>query len=744
MRKKTDQKTIRMRALLVFVITFLIVLGASVLLNQNQERGERLKAIYTAESTVSRVESQLNRYLAKSDLIKKMIESGMDVESNLFDTLSEFMQDERHVIEAHEIAKDGIINLIYPMEGNEASMGLNMFEHPERKQEARLAKESGDYTIAGPFELVQGGTGVLLFDPIYRADAQGEKQFWGFSILVLNWERFLEEMELDKLEDAGYHYEIWKKNASGGEKNIIAQCKDDEKIRRNTLSVACEVPNDVWYFDIVPINGWVSLEQAVSGIVVAFILALLLMLGYWQFEEQRRKDLLHAEKLEKMAEEARSANEAKTRFLFNMSHDIRTPMNAIIGFSNFLKQHVDDREKTLEYIDKIQTSSSFLLSLINDVLEMARIESGKAMLKMESGCLSDLVNSLNAVFEPSIRTKNLKYSCNLNVTHEYLICDKTKLREIILNILGNAIKYTPDGGQVTVDITEENLAREGYARYRFVVKDTGIGMSEEYLPHIFEEFTRERTSTESKVFGAGLGLPIVKALIDLMGGTVEIESKVGKGSTFIVTLSFQLADQEQIRLLDQRKSEKTDLQASDWGEEKLREDPKIPEKAKKSEKTVENSESSQEACFQGKRVLLAEDNDLNAEIAETILEERGFVVERAADGELCVEELQEKPERYYDMILMDIQMPNMDGYTAAEVIRKLKDPRRLTPIVAMTANAFEEDRRKAFEAGMNAHIAKPINVNAMFETIREILSESADSADRGEGEKQDTESKSDQ
>ena len=744
MRKKTDQKTIRMRALLVFVITFLIVLGASVLLNQNQERGERLKAIYTAESTVSRVESQLNRYLAKSDLIKKMIESGMDVESNLFDTLSEFMQDERHVIEAHEIAKDGIINLIYPMEGNEASMGLNMFEHPERKQEARLAKESGDYTIAGPFELVQGGTGVLLFDPIYRADAQGEKQFWGFSILVLNWERFLEEMELDKLEDAGYHYEIWKKNASGGEKNIIAQCKDDEKIRRNTLSVACEVPNDVWYFDIVPVNGWVSLEQAVSGIVVAFILALLLMLGYWQFEEQRRKDLLHAEKLEKMAEEARSANEAKTRFLFNMSHDIRTPMNAIIGFSNFLKQHVDDREKTLEYIDKIQTSSSFLLSLINDVLEMARIESGKATLKMEPGCLSDLVNSLNAVFEPSIRTKNLKYSCNLNVTHEYLICDKTKLREIILNILGNAIKYTPDGGQVTVDITEENLAREGYARYRFVVKDTGIGMSEEYLPHIFEEFTRERTSTESKVFGAGLGLPIVKALIDLMGGTVEIESKVGKGSTFIVTLPFQLADQEQIRLLDQRKSEKTDLQASDWGEEKLREDPKIPEKAKKSEKTVENSESSQEACFQGKRVLLAEDNDLNAEIAETILEERGFVVERAADGELCVEELQKKPERYYDMILMDIQMPNMDGYTAAEVIRKLKDPRRLTPIVAMTANAFEEDRRKAFEAGMNAHIAKPINVNEMFETIREILSESADSADRGEGEKQDTESKSDQ
>lgn len=709
MKKKTDQKTIRMRAVLVFGIAFLTVLGASVLLNQNQEKEERLKAVYTAESTVSRVESQLNRYLAESDLMKKMVESGFEVDSSQFDLLSQFMQDDKNVIEAHEIAKDGIVNLVYPLEGNEASLGLNMLEHPERRQEARLAKTSGHYTIAGPFELVQGGTGVLLFDPIYRNDAQGKRQFWGFSILVLNWQRFIDEMELDKLEDTGYHYQIWKQNAISGKKTVIAQCADGEMVRKDKLSVACEVPNDTWYFDIVPDKGWVSIQQVISGILFSFSLAFLLTLGYWQFEVQRYKDALHAEKLEKAAREARSANEAKTRFLFNMSHDIRTPMNAIIGFSDLLKKHIDEKEKVVEYIDKIQISSSFLLSLINYVLEMARIESGKATLKLETGCLRDLVDSLNAVFEPTIYSKHLEYSCQLDVRHEYLVCDKTKLREIILNILGNAIKYTPDGGRITVNITEENSEKEGYAEYCFVVEDTGIGMSEEYLPHIFEEFTRERTSTESKVVGAGLGLPIVKALTDLMGGTISVKSKVGKGSTFTVKIPFKLADQKQI----------CDLPTSGWGSHKVPGGQESPEKTETD--SGKNGADHREKCFQGKRVLLAEDNDLNAEIAETILKERGFEVERAADGALCVEAVRKKPEHYYDVILMDIQMPNMDGYRAAEEIRKLKNQKSQTPIIAMTANAFEEDRRKAFEAGMNAHIAKPINVDAMFNTIKEIL-----------------------
>ena len=705
MKKKKDQKTIRMRAFLVFGIAFLAMLGGSFLLNQNQEKEERLKAVYTAESTVSIVESQLNRYLAESDLIKNVVESGQDIETREFDMLSEFMQDEGNVIEAHEIAKDGIVSLVYPLEGNEASVGLNMLEHPERKQEARLAKESGHYTIAGPFDLVQGGRGVLLFDPIYRQDENGEKQFWGFSILVLNWERFLDEMHLDKLEEAGYHYQIWKKNAVDGQKNVIAQCSDMNQ--KKTLSVACDVPNDIWYFDIVPHRGWISVEQIISGIAVSVILAFLLTLGYWQFEIQRYKDILHAEKLERAVKKARSANEAKTRFLFNMSHDIRTPMNAIIGFSDLLKKHIDDKEKVVEYIDKIQISSAFLLSLINYVLEMARIESGKATLRLELGCLRDLVDSLNAVFEPSIQTKKLKYSCNLNVQHEYLVCDKTKIREIILNIVGNAIKYTPDGGCVSMDITENPSKTEGCAEYCFVVKDTGIGMSEEYLPHIFEEFTRERTSTESKVVGAGLGLPIVKALTDLMKGTIHVESKMGEGSIFTITLPLQTASQEQIQ----------SLTSSGWDADHLQE----ASRTGFHQTQTEDQSKHWEKKFEGRHVLLAEDNDLNAEIAETILEERGVQVDRASDGVTCVEMLQKKPEHYYDVILMDIQMPNMDGYTAAEIIRKMDDPRSQTPIVAMTANAFEEDRKKAIASGMNAHIAKPINVDAMFDTIRDIL-----------------------
>ena len=371
-----------------------------------------------------------------------------------------------------------------------------------------------------------------------------------------------------------------------------------------------------------------------------------------------------------------------------MSHDIRTPMNAIIGFSDLLEKHADDREKVVEYVGKIKSSSSFLLSLLNYVLEMARIESGEAELKPEVGCFKDLVNSLQAVFEPELHKKNLKYTCILNSDHPYVICDRTKVREILLNIVSNSIKYTPDGGSIVVDISEFHYSKEGHTSFRIVVADTGIGMSEEYLPHIFEEFTRERTTTESHVTGTGLGLPIVKALVDLMGGTINVSSKAGKGTKTTIVLSFPTATEEQIQ---SRKEEQ-------------------------SGQIFRN--------FKGKRILLAEDNELNAEIAMELLGERGLETEHVTDGVKCVETLKAKPEDYYDLILMDIQMPHMDGYEATKVIRALNGPRSRIPIIAMTANAFEEDRQRAFEAGMDGHIAKPISINVLFSTLDEVLGKS--------------------
>ena len=683
MKNKIDKTVIRIRAALVFLTMFVIILGCTFLVNENQKKKEQLKAAYTAESTISRVEVQLNRYMAESDLVKKSIEDGLMISDAQFAQLSRLMQDEDYIIKTHEIAKDGIVSQIYPIQGNENAMGFNVLEDSERKKAALLARDSGEYTIAGPFDLVQGGTGVLLFDPVYQTDAQGNEKFWGFSILVMDWEKFIDKMELDKLEEAGYHYQIWKRGNKDDEQVVIAQCTNFKK--DDTLEVACKVPNDTWYFEIIPGNGWITSMQKLWGLLISLMTAFIIMIVYLQFRMQRYREQIHETELEKAVYEAKSANEAKTRFLFNMSHDIRTPMNAIIGFAELLEKHIDERDRALDYIGKIKSSSEFLLSLINYVLETARIESGKTSLKKEVRCVSGLIESLADIFEPEVRKKGLTYSYTKDIQHDYVIGDETKVREIFINIIGNSLKYTPAGGKITIDIKELPSDRENYIAYKIVVEDTGIGMSKEYLPHIFEEFSREHTSTESKVIGTGLGLPIVKALIDLMGGTIEIESEVGKGTKTTVMIPFEIATQEQIL------------------EEQQKEKEFVPEDIK------------------GKRMLVAEDNELNAEITLTVLKEKGLLVERAANGKECVEMLKEKPADYYDMILMDIQMPEMDGYQATEMIRNLGDSRAAVPIVAMTANAFEEDRQKALNAGMNAHVSKPVDMNVLFRVMAKFI-----------------------
>ena len=680
--QKITRKT-RILPVVVFCAAFAVLTFAAHLLYQNQAKDEQLRAVYTAESTVGRVSSQLNQYLSESNFIKKLIESGYDISGRPFAVISGHMQEGKDIIKAHELAKDGIVSQVYPILENQAAIGLDMLENPARKKEATLAKESGEYTIAGPFELAQGGTGALLFDPIYTTDATGLRDFWGFSILVLRWDQFMDEIELNKLEEAGYRYQIWKKDLYTEEKVVIAE--SEGFLPNDALEVTCSVPNDTWYFEIVPAKGWVSPQQMLFGLLLSVVISGLLAYGCWQFLVREEQDALHEAALEKSAQEAREANEAKTRFLFNMSHDIRTPMNAIIGFSDLLEKHIDEREKVLDYTKKIKSSSSFLLSLINYVLEMARIESGKAVLKEEVGDLQLLTNMLSDVFEPLVRQKQLTCTYHTDLMHPYVICDKTKVREILLNIISNAIKYTPEGGHIAVSISETPCEQAGTGRYTLRVQDDGIGMSEDYLPHIFEEFSREHTSTESKVIGTGLGLPIVKALVDRMHGTIDVQSKIGCGTTMTVTLPLPLASEEQIRAYQQPVEEQlpTDLK--------------------------------------GRRILLAEDNDLNAEIAMTLLQEYGLEVERAADGLLCVAALQNHPADYYDAILMDIQMPHMNGYQATQTIRSLRDLRRNIPIIAMTANAFDEDRQKALEVGMNEHLAKPIDLDALFKTLERVL-----------------------
>lgn len=682
-KKDNTSKQIRIYCLVVGIISFFIVSVCGQLLNRNTVNEEKMRAAFTAETTVNRIRSQLNRYLDVSEFFQNIIGSGHQMDSKEFQALSQMISDDSQIIKVIEQAPDGVVKDIYPLKGNEAAFGIDMLNNPARKHEANLAMKSGQYTIAGPYELNQGGLGSLLFEPIYITDKSGEKSFWGFSILVLDWNRFLEELELDKLTDASYCYQMWKKDGNSGKKTIIAQGGD--AIHKGAVQISCKVPNDTWYFEIIPHTGWVTVKQQALVFLVAVSIAVLATAICYLMLHRKQREKLYTEEIRKSAEKARKANEAKTRFLFNMSHDIRTPMNAIVGFSGLLEKSIHDEKKSLDYIKKIRVSSDILLTIINQVLEMARIESGKITLNPESVNIREMVEAMNTVFESSLTKKSLEYQCSLNVVHDQILCDKTKMEEIILNVVSNSIKYTNPHGKITVSIDELDSEDEKNANYKVVVEDNGIGMSQDYLPHIFEEFSREHTSTETRVAGTGLGLPIVKSLVDRMGGTIEVESEEGKGTRFIMKFYFPVSLENQVR-----EKEKQNI-------------PDITEK------------------LEGKRILLAEDNELNAEIAETVLEETGIKVKHVEDGIQCIEELKKMPEKYYDVILMDVQMPNMDGYTATQRIRDLDDSRAEIPIIAMTANAYDEDRRKAQEAGMDGFLAKPLDVDEMMRLLAQII-----------------------
>ncbi len=537
-------------------------------------------------------------------------------------------------------------------------------------------------------------------------------------------------------------------------------------------------------------------------------------------DEKKMEARLEAQRadLEDALAAAQHANRAKTTFLNNMSHDIRTPMNSIIGFTSLAAAHIDNTEQVKDYLTKIATSSNHLLSLINDVLDMSRIESGKVKIEEKECSIPEILHDLKTIVQADIMSKQLDfYIDTVDVINEHVMCDRLRLNQILLNLLSNAMKFTKPGGMVSVRILQKRNAPEGYADYEFQVKDTGIGMSPEFLKNVFEPFERERTSTISGIQGTGLGMAITRNIVDMMGGSVSVESEVGKGSTFTVSLQFKtcsgpvrqetipellglralVADDDfntcssvtkmlsdigmrpdwttsgkeavlRVKLAGEQNDEyavyiidwlmpdmngvevvrrirgligeKTPiiiLTAYDWAD--------IEEEARKAGVTafcskpiflselrevlespfaVKNQEEvpQEPISFERKKILLVEDNELNQEIAVEILKEAGFSVDVADDGVVAVERMKTAEQGQYDLILMDIQMPVMDGYEATRQIRALENPDIAgIPILAMTANAFQEDKKAAIEAGMDGHIAKPIDVSKLFGILGEII-----------------------
>ena len=685
MNKKCVGKRIKRNCYIVGMISFIIALVFGTIINAFAEKDQKVNATYTANSTVRRIKSQLDQYVVMSDFLENTINEGYALDQEDFSKLAEMIPNENGVVKAFEIEPNGIVSTVYPQEGNEVVAGLDVLTVDEGHFDANLAKDTNEYTLGGPYELKQGDKGALLFNPVYQKDASGNENFWGFVVLVIDWDRFIEQIGLNKLNDASYSYAIWKNDGDSSNHIVLAESGDD--LSKNCLTVECDIPNYTWYFDIEPKGGWIPWMQWVATGIISYLLSLMVATLFYLYSSKKYQQEQYAVQLEKSAEQARNANEAKTRFLFNMSHDIRTPMNAIIGFSDLLEKNLDDRIKAKGYLKKIQSSSNLLLTIINQVLEMARIESGKAVLTLEPCNLSTLFHSVNLVFEEDVKKKGIHFYVKTNVEHKYAYCDQTKLQEIYLNIVSNAIKYTPQDHAITINIQEVPSMQENLARYIFICEDTGYGMSEDFVPHIFEEFSREHTTTENKIIGTGLGLSIVKSMVDLMGGTIQVESSEGKGTTFTVDVSLEIASSEDVN-----------------------------ETEAVSNEIAINEEKH-------KRILLAEDNDLNAEIACEILKSEGYLVEHASHGQQCVEMLQEAEDGYYDLILMDIQMPFMNGYEACEEIRKMKDTQKANiPIIAMTANAFEEDKQMAIKAGMNDHVPKPMDMRVLSPVLQKYLS----------------------
>ncbi len=416
-----------------------------------------------------------------------------------------------------------------------------------------------------------------------------------------------------------------------------------------------------------------------------------IILGHADTEEEFRENEQTRKTLEDALNQANHANEAKNAFLSNMSHDIRTPMNAIIGYTEIAQVHIDDNDKVKDCLAKIMTASQHLLDLLNNILDMSRIESGRARLMEDEYRVSELMHDIWSIEETRIQKKRLNFQIDMSeLKDDAVYCDKMRMRQMFLNFVSNAVKYTPDGGDIKVTIRQRKSILPGYSRYEVRIKDTGIGMSPEFVERIFEPFERERSTTESGIEGTGLGMSVAKSILDMIGGTVRIKSEVGRGTEFVIVFDLRL---------------------------------RVGKHGTASARSFEEEKEGLIAPFhnrfeKGGSILLVEDNLLNREIAREILEEAGFTVSEVEDGDLAVEAVMASKPGDIDLILMDIQMPTMNGYEATKEIRKLKDVELSTiPIVAMTANAFEEDKQRAKECGMNGFITKPVVIDKLLSEL---------------------------
>ena len=677
----------------LWIPVFVLMIGLVVLVNigiradSSQRDLIRSRAELNAVTYADHMKADIVRGIDITNTFEQIVisENG---KISMFSKVAENMMAD--YVQSIQIAPDGVVTEIYPEDGNKAGK-IDLIYDKERGKISCYARDNDVITMQGPFSLKQGGTGIAVRNPVYVEQKNGERTFWGFTIVIIRVPDIFAD-SIKSLTDFSYEYKLSKSIAPWDETYEEVYGSGVEMI--DPVTYTFELGDSQWVLEVMPENGWNSNEKLYRlwgcGLLIVLLLTgfvFMIMLLHRTQESENTVVKLN-KKLQKALEQAKTASVEKSNFLFNMSHDIRTPMNAVIGMTSLIRHDAGNKDKVIEYADKIDVSSQHLLGIINDILDMSKIEAGKTVFKYDDFSILNFIQEINNLFHSQIDEKKQILTTKKNIRHEWVNGDQLHLMQIFNNLLSNAVKYTQEGGEIQFLVEECETNSSVYAKYRFLVRDNGIGMSADFKDKIFDAFTRAENSVTNKIQGTGLGMAITRNLVEAMGGTIDVESELGQGSCFEVLIELRIAEDRTVALAAQ---EDTDEQDGN--------------------------------ILQGMRFLCAEDNELKAEIRTELLKMEGAECTICENGEEVLKAFEQSAPGDYDMILMDVQMPVMNGYEATKAIRRSSHELAKTiPIIAMTANAFSEDIQHSLAASMNAHVSKPVEMKVLEKTIRSIKS----------------------
>ena len=672
----------RLLPLLIIVIGLIIASSMVLLIKQAVEKDARERLDLNAKIYTGRLAEDIKAGIDVTNTLEQVLINS-DGRIKDFPRLAKSLQAD--YIQSIQLAPGGVVTEIYPAKGNEAGLEDLIHRDDARGKSSRYARDHDVIIIQGPFNLLQGGSGIAVRNPVYLEQANGQRTFWGFTIVILRVPELFAGT-VDALAKLGYDFRLFK-NISPSDPRFQEVYSSGAVLPANASFYTFDVGDSKWRLELALNSAAYPARDVylLPGLVLlVFILLAVVMRSVIKHNEYLQEQK-HRQALEEALKAAEAANNAKTKFLNNMSHDIRTPMNAIIGFTDIaLRQQ--PKAEVRSCLEKIKQSASYLMSLINDVLDISRIESGKIEYKPVPVSITEVIDTVVAVTHGFMENRNIELVIDRNCPQNpYVMADALRIRDVLINILSNAVKFTKDGGKITFTTFTKPGKDERHFFGCYRIADTGVGMSEEFLQHkLFDEFTQECVDARTNYKGTGLGMAITKRYVELMGGTITVESKQGVGTTFTVELPLAWTDA---------------VSAS----------PK-------------DGEQPKAVSLKGVPVLLAEDNDLNAEITTMLLEKEGMVVTRAADGEQAVEIFKNAPAGAFAVILMDIMMPKLDGYAAAQAIRTLagRADGRTIPIIALSANVFAEDIEASKKAGMDAHLPKPLEVGKLIAAISRL------------------------